>query len=48
MTVNEMIQALEELVNNGCGDAIITNAEGDNIFSIVDNSYEENNVVIYF
>lgn len=48
MTVREIIEMLEELANNGYENATVTNAEGDNIFSIVDNAYEENNVVIYF
>ena len=48
MTVKEMIAELNALIANGeiNEDAIITNAEMDEAYSIVNNN--ENEIVIYF
>lgn len=50
MTIRELIAELNEIIANGevNENAIVTNAEGDDIFSIVESAYNENKVVIYF
>ena len=50
MTIRELIAELNELVADGevNENAIVINAEGDNIFSIVESVDNENGVVIYF
>ena len=50
MTIRELIAELNELIVNGevNENAIVTNAEGDNIFSIVESADNENGIVIYF
>ncbi len=50
MTIRELIEELNEMVANGevNEEAIVTNAEGDDIFSVVESADNENGVVIYF
>lgn len=49
MTVNEMIKALEELANNGLGNAEVVTAEGEGIASVVENVWnkKEKEITIY-
>lgn len=48
MTIKELINELNELIINGDvnEDAIVTNAELDDIFSVIDGN--KNRVIIYF
>ena len=50
MTIRELIEELNAMVVNGevNEDAIVTNAEGDDIFSVVESADNDNGVVIYF
>ena len=50
MSIRELINELNAMVANGevNEDARIFNAEGDDIFSIVESADNENGVVIYF
>lgn len=50
MTIRELIEELNAMVANGevNADAIVTNAEGDDIFSVVESADNDNGVVIYF
>ena len=50
MTIRELIEELNAMVANGevNEEAIVTNAEGDDIFSVVESADNENGVVIYF
>ena len=50
MTMRELIAELNELIADGevNENAIVTNAEGDDIFSVVESMDNENGVVIYF
>lgn len=45
MTINEMIANLEALRDEGFGDAIVINAEQDDVFAITEC---DDHVVIYF
>ena len=48
MTIKELINELNELIINGDvnENAVVTNAELDNIFSVIDDN--KNRVIIYF
>ena len=50
MTVRELINELNALVTDGDAtmDSVVLNAEGDNIYSICEGVYRENEVIIYF
>lgn len=51
MTINEMIKALEEMANNGYGDRLLINNEGDEIIGLFEDGKDYNGndaVVIYF
>ena len=50
MTVKELIEELNAMVANGevNEDARVKNAEDDDIFSVVESLYYDNEVVIYF
>jgi len=47
MTINEMIKELQKIADEGNGNKVVRNAEGDDVFAITDME-ESNNVVIYF
>lgn len=49
MTVRELINELNELVANEeiTMDALVVNAEDDDIYSVIENA-KENKIVIYF
>jgi len=50
MTVRELIDELNALVADGEVniDAVVLNAEGDNIFSVCEGMCRDNEVIIYF
>ena len=50
MTVKELIEELNAMVANGevNEDARVKNAEDDDIFSVAESLYYDNEVVIYF
>lgn len=47
MTLNELIRELQTYADNGMGDAKVRNAEGDDIYSILDDD-RINEIIIYF
>lgn len=47
MSVNELLKILTDLVENGYGDCKVQNAEGDDIFSIIENENTQS-ITIYF
>ena len=47
MTVNELIKELQEMAENGCGEWRIRDAEGDDVYSIIDDD-RINEVIMYF
>ena len=50
MTIKELIAELNELIADGevNENAVVTNAEGDDIFSVVESEVNKNTIVIYF